>query len=208
MLDTSHKHIRRALPTTRLAISAVSRRRHAASSAQRLSQQRFSALAQSAIRQRPTCARPLLGVKRSQSFGLSGAVISTARDPTGEVYPIYISTRNRTHNPDISAVPFPPNSGVQYRPIVVAARGARLLFVPLHGEGTHGNDRDRCKTRQRPAWRMNYAATARAGGNAENLNVLRVGWSGSASKRRAVATDRPEPCSEILPASTAAARPR
>ena len=59
-----------------------------------------------------------------------------------------------------------------------------------------------------PAWRMNYAATARAGGNAENLNVLRVGWSGSASKRRAVATDRPEPCSEILPASTAAVRPR
>jgi hypothetical protein len=40
---------------------------------------------------------------------------------------------------------------------------------------------------------INYAAAARAGGNAENLNVLRVGWSGSASKRRAVATDRPEP---------------
>ena len=42
-------------------------------------------LAHSAIRQRPTDAGPLLGVKRSQSDGLSGIVISTARDPNSEV---------------------------------------------------------------------------------------------------------------------------
>src|SRR5262249_2927776 len=55
--------------------------------------------------------------------------------------------------------------------------------------------------------KTSYAATARLVENAENLNVLSIGWSGSANSRRAVATARPAPCREILPLSTAPARP-
>jgi hypothetical protein len=38
------------------------------------------------------------------------------------------------------------HGAVRFGHIVVATGGTRLLFVPLHGEGTHGNDWDRCKT--------------------------------------------------------------
>src|SRR5262249_23547794 len=41
------------------------------------------------------------------------------------------------------------HGAVRFGHVVVAARGPRLLLVPLHGEGTHGNDRDRSKTGHR-----------------------------------------------------------
>src|SRR5262249_30531464 len=41
------------------------------------------------------------------------------------------------------------HGAVRFGHIVVAAGGTRLLFVPLHSEGTHGNDRDCAETRQR-----------------------------------------------------------
>src|SRR5262245_45394354 len=52
-----------------------------------------------------------------------------------EVSPIYISTRNRTHNPDISAVPSLPNSavrgGANPRGCKVSSRNRRsLTHVP------------------------------------------------------------------------------
>ena len=47
------------------------------------------------------------------------------------------------------------------------------------------------------------AATAMEDGQAENLKLLSVGSSGSASRRRAVIIARLEPCSEICPLSIA-----
>src|SRR5215467_7435869 len=38
---------------------------------------------------------------------------------------------------------------VRFGHIVITARGTRLVLVPLHGEGTHGNDWNHGKTRQR-----------------------------------------------------------
>src|SRR5262249_10940072 len=75
-----------------------------------------------------------------------------------EVSPIYISTRNRTHNPDISAVLSPQiapyeakqvHGAVRFGHIVVAAGGTCLLLITLHRKGTHGDDRDGRETGQR-----------------------------------------------------------
>src|SRR5262249_41676367 len=73
--------------------------------------------------------------------------------------------------------------------------------------GSHWISQSRFAGPVRTPNRIQEATATPATGKAENLNVFSIGWSGSASKRRAVAIARPEPCSETFPLSRAGARP-